>query len=135
MYQLFKKFVTVFFLVAILCLPYFVFADDKPATGANPLTALSTVGTGAGYAQNVTEASVFATVKTVITAGLSIIGVLFLVLMIYGGFLWMTDRGNEAQVKKAQKLIEAAVIGIIIVVSAYAITQFVNTYIIKGGTT
>lgn len=131
MYQLFKKFVSVFFLVAILCLPYFVFAENT-STGAAPLTALSTVGEGAGYAKGASSATVFASVKTVITALLSVIGVLFLILMIYGGFLWMTDRGNEAQVKKAQKLIEAAVIGIIIVASAYAITQFVNAYIIKG---
>ena len=37
----------------------------------------------------------------------------------------MTDRGNEDQVKKAKNLITAAIIGVVIVVSAYAISIYV----------
>ncbi len=57
---------------------------------------------------------------------LSFVGVLFLVLMIYGGILWMTARGNEQQTEKARDLIIASVIGLIIVLSAYAITEFIG---------
>jgi hypothetical protein len=45
--------------------------------------------------------------------------------MIYGGYLWMLDRGNEKQVEKAKNLIQAAIIGLAIVVAAYAISIFV----------
>lgn len=56
---------------------------------------------------------------------LSLMGILFFLLMLYGGFLWMTARGNEEQTKKATQVIYAAVIGIIIVLGSYALTQFV----------
>jgi hypothetical protein len=53
---------------------------------------------------------------------LSFIGVIFLGLMIYAGYLWMLARGNEQQVEKARNIITNSIIGIIIIVSAYAIT-------------
>ena len=58
---------------------------------------------------------------------LSIIGVIFFILMVYAGFKWMTARGNEEGVKEAQKTIIAAIIGLVVVLSAYAITNFVFT--------
>ncbi len=66
----------------------------------------------------------------IIGAGLSLIGVLFLVLMIYGGFRWMIARGNDTEIEKAKHLIEAAIMGLIIVVAAYAITTFVGNILI-----
>lgn len=64
-------------------------------------------------------------VGTVLGYGLAFIGVIFFVLMLYAGFLWMTARGNEEQVTKAQELIKSAIIGIIIVFLSYVITNFV----------
>lgn len=46
--------------------------------------------------------------------------------MIIGGVMWMTASGNEQHVEKAKSLITNAVIGMIIVFSAYAITYFVT---------
>lgn len=71
-------------------------------------------------------------VGKVIGTGLSFLGVIFLILMIYGGFLWMLDRGNNDQAKKAKELIEAAIIGLIIVMSAYALTSWIGNKIIYG---
>lgn len=65
----------------------------------------------------------------ILGAGLSLIGVLFLILMIYAGFRWMLARGNESEVEKAKHLIEAAIAGLIIVIAAYAITAFVGSII------
>ena len=64
------------------------------------------------------------------------LGILFLVLMVYGGYLWMNARGNEQQVEKAKSLITQAVLGLIVVLSAYAITYFVVTNLMTatGGT-
>lgn len=61
----------------------------------------------------------------VINLSLSFLGVIFLILMIYGGYLWMTARGNEQQVEKSKNLITAAIIGLIIVLAAYAISATV----------
>ena len=62
----------------------------------------------------------------IVGAALAFIGILFFILMIYGGFLWMTARGNEENVTKAKELIIAAVIGLVIVLAAYAITAYIG---------
>lgn len=73
-----------------------------------------------------------AMVANLINIVLSIIGVFFLILMIYGGGLWMTAMGDEQKVTKAKSLITAAVIGIIVIISAYAITYFVLEKVSSG---
>jgi amino acid transporter len=86
----------------------------------------NTVGQTAQTAGYNTQAnSIEAIVGVVIQAVLSLLGMIFLSLMVYGGYLWMTDRGNEDQVKRARNLISAAVIGLVIVLAAYAISIFV----------
>ena len=57
---------------------------------------------------------------------LAFIGTIFFLLMIYGGILWMTSNGDDKSVTKAKNLIIAAVVGMLIVLSAYAITAFVG---------
>ncbi len=57
---------------------------------------------------------------------LSFIGVMFMLLIIYGGILWMTAMGKENQVEKAKNIIIQAVIGLVIVLAAYAITSFIG---------
>jgi hypothetical protein len=47
------------------------------------------------------------------------------VFVILGGFQWMTAGGNEEKIEKAKKVISAAVIGLIIVLLAWAIVIFV----------
>ncbi len=61
-------------------------------------------------------------------------GVAFLLLMIYGGFLWMTAGGEEGQVEKAQGIFRNAVIGLVIILAAYAITRFVIIAATGGST-
>lgn len=61
---------------------------------------------------------------------LSFVGVLFLILMIYAGILWMTAQGNEQQVAKAKTLLINGIIGLIIVFSAYAITSFIGAEVL-----
>ena len=62
---------------------------------------------------------------------LSFVGVLFLILMIYAGILWMTAQGNENQVSKAKGLLVNGIIGLIIVFAAYAITSFIGGEILR----
>ncbi len=70
---------------------------------------------------------------SIIGTALSMIGVLFFVLMVYGGFLWMIARGNEEQVRKAKDTIIEATIGLIVVLSSYAITNFVFSSLQASG--
>ncbi len=64
-------------------------------------------------------------VATVITTVLSLMGVMFLILAIYGGYTWMMARGNEEMVEKAKNTLINALIGLVIVLAAYAISYFV----------
>ena len=77
---------------------------------------------GAGYSL---DTSVESIVALIITTILSFIGVIFLILAICGGYIWMIARGNEQEVDKAKNTIQGAVIGLIIVLAAYAISYYI----------
>lgn len=62
----------------------------------------------------------------IVGAILAFVGTIFFILIIYAGLRWMLARGNEQEVQKAKDIIEASVIGLIIVLSAYAITAYVG---------
>ena len=57
------------------------------------------------------------------------LAVVFFVLMIWGGIMWMTAAGNDSKVDKAKKIIIAAAIGIAIVLTSYLITVLIVTLI------
>ncbi len=65
-------------------------------------------------------------IGTAIKALLSVIGIVFIVLIIYAGYTWMLARGNETEAQKAKDTITRAIIGLFIVLAAYAITAFVG---------
>lgn len=67
-----------------------------------------------------------------IKGALGLVGLIFFGLMVYAGFLWMTDRGSEEQAEKAKKMVTAAIIGLTVVVAAYAITTLVTTRLLLG---
>ncbi|MFA6486094.1 MAG: hypothetical protein WCT40_01860 [Candidatus Magasanikbacteria bacterium] len=62
---------------------------------------------------------------TIVKGTLSVVGTIFFILIIYAGFLWMTAAGAEDKTESAQKIVTMAVIGLAIVMAAYAITVFV----------
>ncbi len=64
-------------------------------------------------------------VGSIIAIFLSFLGIIFLVLMIWAGFNWMLSGGDEEKIRKSQAMIKAAVIGLIIVVAAYALSVFI----------
>lgn len=86
------------------------------------LGGLDTTASGAGYQ----EKDLLKIGGNAINTALSFVGVLFLVMMIAGGFIWMTAAGNEARVKTALNLLTAGIIGLVIVVAAYAITAWLG---------
>jgi hypothetical protein len=52
-------------------------------------------------------------------------GILCVVIIIFGGYIYVTSDGNAANVKLAKNAITGAVVGLIVVIMAFAITQFV----------
>lgn len=70
-------------------------------------------------------ASANSIIGSIIKTVLSLLGIVFLVLMIFSGYQWMTAGGNEDQVSQAKNRIKNAVIGVVVVIMAYAITAFI----------
>jgi hypothetical protein len=72
------------------------------------------------------------TLGGIIRAVLSILGVVLVLIIIYAGFLWMTSGGSDDGVKKAKSWMLNAVVGLIIILSAYAITSFVISRLVEA---
>lgn len=68
----------------------------------------------------------------IIGTALSFVGILFLILVIYAGIMWMTAQGNEQKVTKAKDLLINSIVGLIIVFAAYAITAFVGEFVTEN---
>lgn len=64
-------------------------------------------------------------VGAAVSAFLGFLGIIFLVLMVIGGYKYMMARGNEEQVTEALGLMRRAIIGLIITAGAYSITYFI----------
>lgn len=96
----------------------------------NSLKLFTPVATQAGFPEGAAPPEVV--VGQIIRALTGVIGVIFGILVVYAGFLWLTDRGKEEQVKKAKGILETAIIGLLITVGAYAITTFVVDRVINA---
>lgn len=107
-----KKIFVLFFLLAILLVPMATLADEYGLDATAGAAKLDKGGDLPSFAGKV------------IGAALSLIGVAFFALMVYGGFLWMTAHGKEEQAKKALDTVISAVLGIVIIIGAYALTSF-----------
>ncbi|MFA6475299.1 MAG: hypothetical protein WCV88_03825 [Patescibacteria group bacterium] len=83
------------------------------------------VNTGLGGYDNVGSEGPVETASRAINILLGLLGTLTLCLVIYAGFLWMTAQGNEEQAKKAKDILSGAVIGIVIILASYGITNYV----------
>ena len=82
----------------------------------------------------VSDTSLSQTVGNYIKIALSLVGTIFIALTVYAGFLWMTASGEDEKVTKAKDILQAAVIGLVITVSAYSITYFVTGWIFSSQT-
>lgn len=56
---------------------------------------------------------------------LSLLGIIFLVLLVLAGYKWMSSQGNDEKVKEAIEQIKTAVIGLLVIMAAYGITDLV----------
>lgn len=83
--------------------------------------AVEEVGAAAGFG----GASLTEIIGRVIAIVLTVLGVIFLLLVIVSGFLWMTAGGNEDKVKRAKQILINATIGLVIVLGSYAIASYI----------
>jgi len=69
-----------------------------------------------------------------INVALGFLGIVAVIIILFGGFKWMTAGGNDEKVGEAKRLIIAGIVGLAIILSAYAITTFVLQSLIDATT-
>lgn len=132
----FIKTVAAQLLIVILLLPAISSAQDSGtiSDSASPLLKkLNTVGTSAGYDSGTSETTILEILGTGIRVGLSLLGVIFIILILLAGYNWMTAAGDQEKITKAQHTIRSAIIGLLIIVGAFAIWMFISRVLIGGG--
>ena len=74
-------------------------------------------------------------IARLIRTAMSLLGIIAVVVVLLGGFTWMTAGGNEEKVGEAKKLLYSGVIGLAIVLSAYSIANFAINQLVNATTT
>ena len=70
----------------------------------------------------------------IINGLLSLVGLVFIIIIILGGFKWMTSQGNSTKVDEAKNLIKNGIIGISIIILSYTIVYTVYTIMTTSAT-
>lgn len=112
---------------AILTVPIFVLAQS-PELGLN---YAGNLGLDDGGGEDIRTLII-----NIIRYALTFLGIVAVAIIMYGGFVWMTSNGQADRVEKAKKTLIAAVIGLIIILSAFAIVTFVaniTSTVVEGG--
>lgn len=126
MIKITKK-ILLLFLLGILVLPGLTLAQE----GIGGM--LNQAATNAGFNTQGNPETNFATIMGTITrAFISILGVIFISYLLFGGYLWMTAAGNDEKLVKAKSIIRNGIIGLIVVLSAAAIYFFVREIFVGG---
>lgn len=129
-----KLFSFFFFPLTLLFFPALTFAQTQSGVTDKILKNLGSAAQSPFGAEASGESSVSigVLVGRLLEAVLGFTGIIALVILIYGGFLWLTARGNEDQVTSAKKYIQNAVIGIIIIVSAFSLTYYLTEVVFEA---
>ncbi len=70
-----------------------------------------------------------AVVVAIVGILLGFLGIIAVIIILWGGFIYMTASGDSAKTDKAKSMIISGIIGIIIILAAWAIANFVITNI------
>ncbi len=118
--------------MALIAMP--VGAQTFDPSNGNALSGIEATGLGNGQGPATAGAQLPILIGRIIRTLLGLLGIIFLVLMVYAGFLWMTARGESDPIDKAKEIIKQAIIGIIIIFLAYALTGFIINAVIRATT-
>lgn len=122
------KKIAIYIIIILNLFPGFVFAQQK-ATVENISNNVNPVKDKAG----VSNKNLDVLAGDIIQVLFQVLSIVFLILMVYGGIIWTTARGDSEQVEKARSTIFNSAIGLFISVAAYALTTFVTSLFLGGG--
>ena len=122
------------YISVLFCVYLLPFVPRAHASAAGDITAgLSSTASASGYGATPIGLDVF--IGNVISAILGATGIIFVIIAVYAGILYMTASGETEKVKKAKSMLIQAAIGLIIIVGAYALTSFVVKALNAAATT
>jgi cytochrome bd-type quinol oxidase subunit 2 len=124
-----KNFINLGLMTALLILPFFVFAGNMiqgDSARDKMLGNMNTVANEGGYDIN---ANLGMSLGFIINTALGLLGTIFIIVVIIGGYNYLTAGGNDQTIEKAKKYIKRAIIGTIITFSAWVIWNFILNYI------
>jgi hypothetical protein len=105
-----------------------------PILSAHPALALSTSDLGITYGSDTglssTDPRTIA--AKIINIALGILGILAVVLILLGGFKWMTAAGNEEQIEEAKKILIGGVIGLVIILASWGLATFIINSLVSA---
>lgn len=110
-------------------------AEEEQMNDAKGTPASNALGKMGGFAGQIgyskTPRSLPEIIGSIIKGLLGLAGTLLVVLIIYAGWLWMSSRGEEDKIEQSKNILKSAIIGLAIIILAFAITSFVLNQIIK----
>jgi hypothetical protein len=95
------------------------------AAASTTTDLLDTAGSKSYTTTSSTAPNIIQIVLSAIGIALSLLGVIFLCLILYGGWTYMTAGGDSTKVENAKHIITRAAIGLLIVLTSYSIIAFV----------
>ncbi len=118
------SFVNIVSIGVVLFAVYFGFAGTFFAQEAVADTfGLTSVGEQISVSSQTPDLRV--TVVRIINIFLGFLGIVAVCIVLYGGYLYMTSRGDDEKIGTAKKILVNGSIGLLIVLSAFGITSFV----------
>ena len=109
-----------------------IFAVIFALTAMPVLAATLDTGINYGTATGLGTKDIREGVMSIVNVLLGFLGILAIIIILWGGFRWLTSGGNEEKVGEAKKIITAGIIGLVIIFTAYAIATFVIEQLITA---
>ncbi|NQV90508.1 hypothetical protein HQ487_03835 [Candidatus Uhrbacteria bacterium] len=101
----------------------------------HPTFAQQTAFEQFGTASTLPTDNIAIIIARVIRVALTVVGIIFVCLVIYAGFLYLLARGEVEPIKKAKKVLQQSIIGLFIIFSAYSIASFILSRLLEAAFT
>jgi Zn-dependent protease with chaperone function len=110
----------------------FTFATTPLVAGAQGLGTTKFGFDYAGQIEGLGTRDLRSGIMEVVNILMGFLGIIAIIIILIGGFKWMTAGGNDDKVAEARKLIVAGIIGLAIILASYAIAYFVVTSLMSA---